>query len=430
MSRNRHRLYSAAPMVSAAEVALVRSAYHAWQSLPVTYQFGPIRIHSDRVAAVRLWKAVIEPAVARVNATMQQGDNGVYTSHAPSPWHAYFHLYAQQLFGYIGGLFPGAPPRDHNKQPAEHTFFRGQRCANWPFGSSLRRLDGVTQARETRAVLALEEYFRTVFLQNDDIASNTARCFAQHYGIATDLADISCDADVAIWFATHPAGKRCPDGEKDAVVRAVSWAGQRDLADTMVLLPPPFVRNAYLQRGLFIDTSRTDGVLRGRIILDVRFPRKIGFGEFDVIRNRRRITVWPTPDRAEKELVRWARRLATQCATAEEVRRKVQSVDADSLPRFWLKRELFDFERQWKRWLAILDWMLPATCVTASPLSNDDRAMQYEINEEKVRALARSNPTFFRVLVDGSEGADFTNFEVTREILSFARKALDHRPGA
>jgi hypothetical protein len=293
--------------------------------------------------------------------------------------------------------------------------------------SSLRRKDLVAQGIERRAVAALEEYFRSYFPSNDDIARNTALCFAQHYGIATDLADITCDPDIAVWFATHPVGKACPAGEREGIAQAVSWAGQQNAAETVFLLPPPFVRNVYEQRGLFIDTSTTTGRLKGRISLKVRFPRETAGGEFRVIRQGRSLEVWPEPDVVEQELVSWARAVGAACPSAEAVRDAVETQrGTDDMPKFWLERELYDFEKHVGDWLSILDWVLPATCVTALPVgSGGPGPMRYEILDLKVRALVRSNRTLFRAFAGAAEGMNFTGSEVLKQVLALARDELE-----
>jgi hypothetical protein len=59
---------------------------------------------------------------------------------APSPWHAYFYLRAQHQAMYRGHRPLGAEASAiETDKVGEHLFFRGQRCADWSFGSSLRR---------------------------------------------------------------------------------------------------------------------------------------------------------------------------------------------------------------------------------------------------------------------------------------------------
>jgi len=264
-----------------------------------------------------------------------------------------------------------------------------------------------------------------MFVADDDVASNTARCFAQHYGIATDLADISCDPDIAIWFATHPFKASCPAGDTDGVVRAVSWAGQQKRAETVFLLPPPFVRNVYEQRGLFIDASQTNGLVDGNLTLQVKFPRDTAGGEFRVRRRNHELDVWPMPDETEQELVNWARKIAADGKDDEDIRKKVaQANEANSLPEFWLVRELWERDKQMAGWLSILDWVLPSTCVTALPVASSEGPMRYEILDLKVKALVRANPTFFRAFVEASKESNFQGFAVLEKVVRIAGNEL------
>jgi hypothetical protein len=413
-------------MVTEQDIIDLREAYERWQSLDIVVEYGPLRAYAEHDTVQRLWRETIDPAVALVAQNSRKAADGVHVAEAPSPWHAFFYLRAQQQYVYRAGRPLGLAGSDEKPYGSEHLFFRGQRCANWELMSSLRRKDPVVQGIDRRAVTALVEYFRFHFASDDDLAKNTALCFAQHYGIATDLADISCDSDIAVWFATHPVGNACPGGEREGIVQAVSWAGQENTAHTVFLLPPPFVRNVYEQRGLFIDTSSTNGRLQGRISLQVLFPRETVGGEFRVIRRGRSLDVWPEPDAVEQELVSWARAVSTACASAEAVRDMVETQRrANGLPKFWLERELYDFEKHVGAWLSILDWVLPATCVTALPVApGGPGPMRYEILDLKVRALVRSNPTFFRAFAGAAEGANFTGFEVLKQVLVLARDEL------
>ena len=414
-------------MVSDNEIRELRQAYELWQSLEIAFEYGPLRAyapaHHGQIQS--LWRNIIDPAVKLVAQTDTKTADGVHEARAPSPWHAYFYLRAQQQYVYRAGRPLGASTEDAGQTGGDHLFFRGQRCSCWDFNSSLRRKDDATRIIEERAVVALKEYFRRIFAADDDVASNTARCFAQHYGIATDLADISCDPDIAIWFATHPFKAACPSDDPDGVVRAVSWAGQQQRAETVFLLPPPFVRNVYEQRGLFIDTSRTDGVVNGNLILQVKFPRDTAGDEFRVRRRNQELEVWPTPDETEQELVNWAREVATDATDDEDIRNKVAHAKKDSsLPKFWLARELWDRDKQISGWLSILDWVLPSTCITALPVTSAEGPMRYEILDLKVKALVRANPTFFRAFVEASSESDFTGFKVLEKVLTIARAEL------
>ena len=415
-------------MTTESVITELRDAYVVWQSLPIAFEYGPLRSYPITLGTKvqEFWREMVDPAISLVAATERHLTDGSHVADAPSPWHAYFYLRAQQQHVFRSGRPLNAVPADDRPPVGEHLFFRGQRCADWSFASSFFRKDVASREFEKRAVEALTEYFRLMFAANEDIAMNAGRCFAQHYGIATELADISCDPDVAIWFATHPLDAACPSGEARAVVRAVTWMGQEDGARTEMLLPPPFVRNVYTQRGLFLDTSGTDGILKGSLQLEVRFPRTTAGGQFDLIRGGQPVEVWPDPDPSERELVRWAREIAVNSSSIEDVAARVQHArTSGSFPTFWLDRELSNFEEHVGPWLSILDWVLPATCVTGLPLGPDaPQPMRYEILERKARALIRANPSLFGAFADAADPKVLARFEVLRGIVTIARQEL------
>jgi len=411
-------------MVTQQDIIDLKQAYTLWQSLDVVFEYGPLRSYAEQAAVQQLWNEIIAPAVKVVEENSRKTGPGAHVTEAPSPWHAYFYLRAQQQYVYRSGRPFGSPVPDQKQQAGEHLFFRGQRCASWELISSLRRKDSSTQEVEQRAAAALTEYFRNHFVADDDIARNTARCFAQHYGIATDLTDISCDSDIAVWFATHPVGETCPSSEREAIVQSVSWAGQAGAAETLFLLPPPFVRNVYEQRGLFIDTSSTNGRLKGNLSLEVRFPRETAGGEFQVLRRGRLIEVWPGPDAAERQLISWARTVGAACPNAEAVRDMVKSQEFTSeSPTFWIERALDDPDKHIIAWLSILDWVLPATCVTALPVDGPE-PMRYEILDSKVQALVRANRTFFKAFVGAVEDSNLDDVPVLKQVLLLASDEL------
>jgi hypothetical protein len=204
----------------------------------------------------------------------------------------------------------------------------------------------------------------------------------------------------------------------------VSWGGQQTGSQPVFLLPPPFVRNVYEQRGFFLDTSGTGSELRGTLTLDVRFPRSTAAGEFRVIRRGQAIDVWPPVDPEEQQLVSWSRQIAARATDEAEIRKQVAASRADgSFPAFWRTRELVDFEKHVNGWLSVLDWVLPATCVTALPTGGEP-PMRYEVLELKVRALARANSTFFNAFIGATETSDLTGFPVLERVLAFAREEL------
>jgi FRG domain len=95
---------------------------------------------------------------------------------------------------------------------------------------------------------------------------------AQHYGLPTALLDFTADSEVAVAFACLSNNA---DPKKPAVVFGLPLGLLDDHAG--MVLPPPFVKRLYRQRGLFIDCANIDcssgeaAELR-KICLEVRFP--------------------------------------------------------------------------------------------------------------------------------------------------------------
>jgi hypothetical protein len=384
------------------DVLRLRAFYEEWAQAPVVFEFGPIKAWPSSAAPIQAkWRDIVDPAVAGVISTCVRSGN-VFAYRAPSAWHAYFFLRAQHGFVFRRGVRVGESPPVDAAPVGEHLFFRGQCCSSWEFTSSLSRKTPPERDLERRAVAVLTAYFRTCFVANDEIARISGICFAQHYGIATDLIDVSCDPAVAVWFASQPSAAPCPNGESEGIVRAISWASQA-LVDSLpaVFLPPPFVRNLYQQRGLFIDSAPSNSVLRGGLCLEVRFPRTIGDAPFQVWRTDGQVDVWPEPDEAELELIEWARRLAQSCSSEAEVSGAVEDAwQKNSMPKFWLSRRLFDFEGHIGPWLGALDWVLPGTCITGGPAPPGANApFQYEVLDSKVQNLVRANAALFRGFV-------------------------------
>jgi hypothetical protein len=427
---HRRSMSTSPPAVSDSEILRVRDAYAQWQSAKVDFEYGPLRGYPREQRGIMnaLWREVIDPIGRLVDATRHKVGDALQVVDAPSPWHAYFYLRMQQQHLFRAGQPFGAPANERDPPAGDHLFFRGQRCASWTFSSPINRCADAARPVERRAVLALREYFWMMFAASEDLASNTARCFAQHYGIATDLVDITCDADIALWFATHPFKTNAdPKEERQGVVRAFTWVGQQETTKTVALLAPPFVRNVYQQRGLFIDTSTTRGELVGSIMLNVRFPRDTVGGEFRVIRNGAALDVWPPADKSESDLIAWARKVAKECTSDDAVARRARADrDTSSFPRFWLDRELHNFEGCVEKWVSMLDWVLPGTCVTAISVSGGAAPMRYLALQPKVRQLVQANPTFFRAFTHATEEANFSGLELLKEILAVARDELEH----
>jgi hypothetical protein len=412
------------------EILELKEAYRIWQSLDVSYEYGLIRGYSTSNHAIihRLWGRT--DLICEKILETQKIEDGIFKIVAPSPWHAYFILRIIHHIIYRGLREFGLKLDDSDNKNGEHIFFRGQRCSNWEYISSLRRNDDSTKNIERRAVYALTEYFKTYFSKKDDFALNISRCFAQHYGIATELVDISCSPDIAVWFATHPIEPSCPNGDNYGVVRAFNWLGGENEAKTLILMPPPFVKNLYQQRALFIDTSNTGGIVKGNFTIEVKFPRMTCGGEFQVWRQNQIIDVWPKIEKPEQDLIEWSRKIAVNSTNTKNVRIMVEKDRRKKvLPDFWLKREIWNYEGYMKDWIRMLEWVLPYTCVTALPIKSgiENNQMRYEIHNYKVMALVLANIGLFRSMIAEVKESDVVDSPIFKNIIYLAQEVIKKR---
>src|SRR3982751_807591 len=90
-------------MVTDQNIIDLKQAYTLWQSLDIVVEYGPLRSYAEQDAMQRLWSEPIGPAVTLVQENSRRTGPGAHTTDAPSPWHAYFYLRAQQQYVYRAG---------------------------------------------------------------------------------------------------------------------------------------------------------------------------------------------------------------------------------------------------------------------------------------------------------------------------------------
>lgn len=208
-------------------------------------------------------------------------ERGRLLIHVQSPWHAVIHLMGESR-SWLNGRYAGL------RQPL---IFRGQRDCRWPLQASIFR-PGVDRAFETRAIRIFIECLRrtyrnqaftdllmpglSIFSESESPVPEAVHiATAQHFGMKTGLLDFSTDPAVAIWFACQGANGHEPEL---ASVFAVPLHFASPYAS--LLLPHPYVRRLYRQRGVFIPPYERegdeDGLGHGRAIrhvsIEVRFP--------------------------------------------------------------------------------------------------------------------------------------------------------------
>src|SRR5215467_2222317 len=101
-------------MVNNKEIRDLKEAYEVWQSLEIIHEYGPLRAYAPAHHAQiqSLWRNTIDPAVKLVAQTATKTADGMHESWAPSPWHAYFYLRAQQQYVYRAGRPLGVSPAE------------------------------------------------------------------------------------------------------------------------------------------------------------------------------------------------------------------------------------------------------------------------------------------------------------------------------
>lgn len=89
-------------MITGQDIVHLKEAYARWQSYEITFEYGPLRVYAEHEAVQKLWHETINPAVALVHSSLRK-TNGALVAEAPSPWHAFFYLRAQQQYLYRAG---------------------------------------------------------------------------------------------------------------------------------------------------------------------------------------------------------------------------------------------------------------------------------------------------------------------------------------
>jgi hypothetical protein len=408
------------------EITELKKAYETLNSLDVISEFGSERRYSDTKLADELFEKTINPAL--LNVKFSDNSPSIFRNNrldAPSAWHAYFYLLRVQQKR-LNFCILGNSRMEYDPNHGDHVFFRGQRCSSWEFNSSLKRKEKSVKDFDERTLVCLLEFFKYSFGTASDMASNAALCFAQHNGLPTNLMDVSCDPDVAVWFATR-RGSTCPQSENNGVVRAVTWAGQRSGSKPTILIPPPFVHNVYIQHGLFLDTSETNGVLTGDKDLDIHFPRETVAGDFNVFREGSILDVWPKQTHHEMELIEWAHSIANKYPDYLAASKMAKlEVEKGNVPSYWQNKELFDLAKYKIPWLEVfLIWLLPGTCVTANYVNRYGLDGYFcNISDFKVKRLVQANPTFFRKICEFTDEIDLHGEGAAREVIRIAREEL------
>jgi len=220
---------------------------------------------------------------------------------APSPYHAALMMMVQIEYS---TAHDGPLIEENGKigifTSKQRSLFRGQVDSTWDIVSKKER-PNIDKDLETRAIKAfcalLARLFRSMDLPTPPAQAYVAT--AQHYGLATHLLDFTADPSVAVYFATN-GNKRREDQE--AVVFLLP------LIDALghgakIILPPPFVKRLYIQRGVFVEAPRQTSTSIHDLCWKIHFPID---PSFEVIRENGIVDLLLTDPWLENA-VQWAR---------------------------------------------------------------------------------------------------------------------------
>ena len=204
---------------------------------------GPHRIFKDAAAA-----KPIRDLTPRLVASIQQRNERTYF--APSAWHAAAWLLniaelAGQLVNQDSATGMCAPYDTRFGAPV----FRGQRDPSKKLVPTLFRPDRTIV--DSVALNLLVELLQGLFdYEENRMNSRFVHVAAlQHYGMPTPLLDFTADPRVAVFFACNKADATVTP---EVVVYGFALGLLSGLGGA-VILPPPWVRRLYAQRGLFLD---------------------------------------------------------------------------------------------------------------------------------------------------------------------------------
>ncbi len=252
---------------------------------------------------------------------VEDEDAGDRASHlliqAPSPWHAVIHLLVENR-GWLSGRY------GFGQQMA--LIYRGQASTRWQIIPSLHR-PGVQFEEERDAIYSfvnlVERFYRRQmftnfastpslsYLSDDKLVPKVLHvATGQHYGLRTPLLDFTTDPAVAVWFACQPNNQASAQEAAVFAIPSEIAAG----VGAAILVPHPYVRRLYRQRGIFVQPPGGDQDYLKPLCVEVRFPTD---SSFKVMRGDRAVDLLHTEESTEgdtwwMEQVRIARAIALE----------------------------------------------------------------------------------------------------------------------
>jgi len=152
--------------------------------------------------------------------------------------------------------------------------FRGQADSAWPLIPKIDRIEN--RDNEIKGLKHFCELLKSIYEGAEcPLSDDACTAAAQHYGIATSLLDFTPDPAVALFFACQ--NSMAPS----AAVFQLPLLPAMDECRAKVLLPPPFTKRIYIQKGIFLEFPVPRAELLGNLCTRIEFPPS---SEFRVIR--------------------------------------------------------------------------------------------------------------------------------------------------
>jgi hypothetical protein len=215
------------------------------ETLPAQHR-GPHRIFRNPV----LDPKPLRELGRRLVASIEKRDERTYA--APSAWHAAAWLLdIAALAGQVATVDGDSGLRAPYDVRYGAPVFRGQNNPGQKLRPTLFR-EGGTQS-DRRAMDLLAAVLETLFDYEENRMNGRLVHLAalQHFGMATPLLDFTADPRIAVYFACLGSDQ---NKNRQAAVFSTPLGVLTGLGGAVVL-PPPWVKRLYAQRGLFFDFS-------------------------------------------------------------------------------------------------------------------------------------------------------------------------------
>jgi hypothetical protein len=274
--------------------------------------------------------AEIVKLAPRLIASIEQRNEQTYF--APSAWHAAAWLLdIAALAGQLATSDADTGMRTPYDTKYGAPVFRGQRDPAKSLVPSLFRPSA--SIADGTSLYLLITLLQELFNYDENRANNPLVHMAalQHYGMPTPLLDFTCDPRVAVYFA---CGRSTDSAAPEAVVYGTPLGLLSGLGGAVVL-PPPWVKRLYAQRGLFLDCSEMQPNMNvEQICFRVLFPPDPEFWKSHEI--LREGTLLP-PEPWYEAAIAWMQRaihVVPASSTTDELVRLLRR-DCNN-PPFWL----------------------------------------------------------------------------------------------